>query len=116
MEGTRFSVLPDNDNGSTISPSTKQNFSASLTVAQLKRVTVDQRKAEVIKVKRDIQALKKEKKAKKDAAAAEAKEKKVREEAKKEKKQEEAEKEDQDAASELDLGQDWEKVNRAGKR
>lgn len=110
MQGTRFSVLPDNDTGSTISPSTKQNFSASLTGAQLKRVNKDQRKAEVTKVKRDIQALTKEKKEKKDAAAAEAKEKRVREEAKKE------EKEDQDEASELDLGQGWEKVNRAGKR
>lgn len=116
MQGTRFSVLPDNDNGSTISPSTKQNFSANFTIAQLKSLTKDQRKAEVNKVKRDIQALKKEKKAKKDAAAAEAKEKKVREEAKNEEKQEEAKKEDQDEASELDLGQDWEKVNRAGKR
>ena len=92
IRGSRFSGLVDNDDGSTISPPTKHKRAARLTTARLENLTDDERKQEVAKIKRDIQALKGNKEETRDAAAAESKEKRAREEVEKEERQDEAKK------------------------
>lgn len=116
IRGSRFSGLVDNDDGSTISPPTKHKRAARLTTARLENLTDDERKQEVAKIKRDIQALKENKEETRDAAAAESKEKRAREEVEKEERQDEAKNKGQNEASEIELGQGWETVKRVVRR
>lgn len=116
IQGSRFSNLADNDDGSTTSPPTKHKRAARLPNARLQNFSNEERKQEVANIKRDIQLLKEKKEETRDAAATESKEKRAQEKVKKKGKQDEAKKEDQNEASEIELGQGWETVKRIVKR
>ena len=68
------------------------------------------------KTKRDIEVLREEKKARREAVAAEAKERRARKELDTTMYQDEADKEDQDGEGESELGPGWQKVNRSTNR
>ncbi|CAD6593403.1 MAG: hypothetical protein ASARMPRED_007451 [Alectoria sarmentosa] len=107
-KGSRFSNLADNSDGSTIAPPTKHKPPARLTTTRLEELTDEERKQE---------------EKTREAAAAESKKKRAREEEeeeevkkKEEKQDEEAKEEGRNEASEIELGQGWETVKRAGRR
>ena len=54
VKGSRFSDLPDDDDGSTIPSSTKLKFAVPLKPAKLAGLAKENRKAEVDKIKKDI--------------------------------------------------------------
>lgn len=93
MKGSRYSPLPDDDDGSTtMTPSTKHKFAVPLTTAQLAGLAKENRNAEVNKIKKDITTLDKEeakrkKKTEGNAVGAEQNEAVDREGTKKEKRQ-----------------------------
>ena len=123
-QGSRFSNLADNSDGSTIAPPTKHKPLSRLPTTRLEKLTDEERKQEVTQIKSEIQILKEKKEETRDAAVAESKKKRAREEEeeeeevkkKEEKQDEEAKEEDQNEASEIELGQGWETVKRVGRR
>ncbi|KAM0798760.1 hypothetical protein BDR22DRAFT_352040 [Usnea florida] len=59
-KGSRFSILPDADDGSSSSALTKPTISASLSIKQLNKLFGQERKAEVRKIKEEIETMKAE--------------------------------------------------------
>ena len=90
MKGTRFGSFIEMDSASTASPHIKHTALARPTFAQLDKLTKKQRQTAVEEIKEYIQALKVEKKEKRDEAAAQSKEKRIEEEANKRNGQDEA--------------------------
>ena len=64
-QGSRFSILPDDDEGLSTSAASKPTTSASLSKKQLDKLIDNQRKAEVRKIKGEIETMKRDMKAQK---------------------------------------------------
>ena len=64
-KGSRFSSLPDDDDGSSNSALTKPTISASLSIKQLNKLSDHERKAAVRKIKEEIETMKAQMKAQK---------------------------------------------------
>ena len=62
IHGNRYSQLSDNADGSTVSPESKPKISAGLKQEQLEKLPISERKAEVDILRREIWALRAEKK------------------------------------------------------
>lgn len=107
LHGSRFSELPDNDEGSTVSPNLEPKISADIETNQLDKLTANERKQVVATLQREIQELQQQKKTQREARKGKNGRKEDRDE---------ANNEDQDETGELEQEQDWETVNRSGKR
>ena len=97
-KGSRFSILPDDGEGSSTSAASKPTTSATLSKKQLDNLLQNDRKVEVRKIKGEIETMKKEMKAQKK------KDNKDREEAQNTKEKEHR----RDEADESGQDQDWE--------
>lgn len=80
MSGSRFSSLSNSGEDPRPQPPTKHKFAGRLTDDQLKELSNEERKAQMGRIKNDIQVLKNEKKEKRAAGGVESKEKLAEEE------------------------------------
>ena len=80
MPGSRFSSLLNSEEDPTRPPPTKHKFAGKLSDDRLNKLPKEERKAQVARMKNDIQILKNEKKEKRAAGGVESKDERAGEE------------------------------------